>query len=107
MTTSTPRPLQWYIERADELAQKVVNDWCRFAEAGNVDTLTSESKELNELADAYRKIKQWNNHHRKIDVLTSDDEEREKEARLAFAEAYKALDDSVEKTEPLSRNVGG
>lgn len=101
------QPLEHYIEHADELAQQVVNVWGTYTTSGDGDKLTPQFKSLFDKACRYRDAKHTADNHRRFSLLTKDEEIEEKETTLAFAEAYKALDDSVRGIEPLSRGAGG
>jgi hypothetical protein len=87
------KPLEWYIENADELAQKVVNVWGPYAQAGQQDALGPEFLAVFDKACRHKEAKDLADNHREFGMLSVGDETRERDARIAFAEAYKAQDD--------------
>ena len=91
----TDRTLDRYLEHADELAQTVVNHWGPYAQAGHLDALTPQFMALFDKACRYREAKGTADNRREFNSLTPQVEAAEKEARLAFAKAYKTLDDSA------------
>jgi hypothetical protein len=68
-------PIGYCTEHADELAQEVVNAWAANMQAGNADSLTDDFKALFDKACRYR-------------------EARNATTRQAFAEAYKAFEET-------------
>lgn len=91
----TSRPIEDYIEHADELAQEVVNAWGMNVRAGNAAKLTADFRRLLEAACQYRTAKQiadsWREYSSAIGRELSDpkSEAAEKAMRESFAEAYK------------------
>lgn len=86
----TPRPLEDYIEHADDLAQEVVNAWGINVSAGNAAYLTAPFKDLLETACQYQTAKRIADNHREFNFLTEKEAANEKATRNAFAEVYKA-----------------
>jgi hypothetical protein len=88
-TLSHPDSNVW---QADNLAQRVVNIWARYV---TTDALTPTFWPVFEKASSYRKLKQWNDRHRRrfgsLDEASAAEEES---ARQAFAEEYKRADDA-------------
>jgi hypothetical protein len=89
------QPIEWYVENADELAQKVVNVWGPHAQAGQQDVLGSQFLQVFDRSCRYRTIKDIADNHREFGMLTEREAAEEKEARRAFAEAYKEADDKA------------
>ncbi len=87
--TGRTSSLEKYLEHADELAQDVVNAWGSNVSAGNASKLTPDFKALFETACRYRTAKQIADNHREFGMLSEQWAAREKEAREAFARAYK------------------
>jgi hypothetical protein len=81
-------PLHKYLERADELAQEVVNAW---GQAGNAAPLPTQFKNLFEKACLYRNAKRLADNHREHNVLSEEDAAKEKVTRQLFTEAYRAF----------------
>jgi hypothetical protein len=79
-------PLEKYLERADELAQDVVNAW-----GGNAAPLTTQFKNLFDKACLYTSAKRLADNHRAYNVLSEEDAAKEKVTRQVFVEAYKAF----------------
>jgi hypothetical protein len=82
-------PIEEYLERADKLAQDVVNDWGMNVNAGNVARFTEEYKALCDKALSYRDTKEIADNHRQFKSLSEEDTTRETTTRQAFAEAFK------------------
>jgi hypothetical protein len=85
-----PRPLEEYLEHADELAQIVVNAWGAIVTTGGGDSLTPEFKDLFEKTCFYRTAKRTADNHREHNMKHEVAATEERESRLAFARAYKA-----------------
>jgi DNA-binding SARP family transcriptional activator len=90
-------PLEEYLERADELAQHVVETWGINVQSGNAAFLTQSKaflstkfKVLVDKACLYRNARRLADNHREYNVLSEEDEAEEKAAREAFALAYEA-----------------
>ena len=83
------RPLEQYIQHADELAQQVVNVWGSYTSAGDGDKLRPEFMALFDKACRYRDARDTAKNHREFRALTKDEETRESQTRLEFAKAYK------------------
>lgn len=83
------RPLEDYIEHADDLAQEVVNAWGIHVSAGNAADLTTSFKALFETACQYRTAKQTADNHREFNLLSEAEAAKEKATRESFAEAYR------------------
>jgi hypothetical protein len=88
------RPVEYYIERADELAQQVVNAWAVNVKAGNSALLTDSFKALFEAACQYRTAKAYADQYRKFNRLSQKDAAREKTTRESFAGAYKEYEEA-------------
>ena len=89
----TKRPLEFYIEHAEELAQNVVNHWGANFDAQ--EKLPDEFKDLLAETFPFREAKTLADNHRQFNMLTPQDEAKEKETRVAFAKAFKLLDDAA------------
>ena len=76
--------LETYLERADELAQDVINIWN--ASAAN---LTADFGTLLHKAFLYKTARQIAENHRAFDILSDSDELKERAARSMFVRAYK------------------
>jgi hypothetical protein len=83
------RPIEDYIEHADELAQDVVNAWGVNVSAGNSAYLTASFKALFDAADHYRTAKQIADNRREFNLLTEEEADKEQATRASFAQAYK------------------
>jgi hypothetical protein len=83
--------IELYLERADELAQEVLNAWGINMRAGNAALLTEEFKTLLDVACRYRSAKENVDNHRQFDMLSERDVAEEKRTRQMFAETYKAF----------------
>ena len=79
------QPIDWYLEHADELAQKVVNAW------GSNVSFTEDLKALFNKAYRYRQAKRQADDRRQSNTLSEADVTEEKASRRAFAEAYRAF----------------
>ncbi len=77
-------PLKTYLERADELAQDVINVWN--VSAAN---LTPEFKTLLHIAFLYKTARQTAEDHRALDILSDSDELKERTALSIFMRGYK------------------
>jgi hypothetical protein len=82
--------LDHYVEHADELAQSVVNFW-----GSSHHKLPSDFMEVFEKACCYQRARDLAANRRQFGSLTSAEEAEEREARIAFARNYKALDDAA------------
>lgn len=92
--------IEWHVENADSLAQKVVNAWGKNLEAGNGLLLSHKFKVLLDKACQYRDAKNLANNHRKFAILSERDASKEESTRRRFAHAYR---DFVEKkSSPIS-----
>ena len=80
-----------YSERADELAQDVVNAWEVNLRAGNGEPLMPQFEALVETACLYRTARKIANNYREHNVAREREEADERAARQAFAGAYKAF----------------
>jgi hypothetical protein len=87
-------PLQEYIDRADELAQEVVNAWAANIMAGNSAHMTSEFRAVFEKACAYRSVRQVTDQMGHSEALET------KEARKEFAEAFRAWEQKQSRKMP-------
>lgn len=87
--------LEGCIERADELAQEVVNAWGIHASAGNASRLTADFQSLFDKACEYRTAKDIANNHRDFGVLSEAEACREKAARESFARAFKKYSEKL------------
>lgn len=83
--------IEEYLERADDLAQEVVNAWGVNMQAGNAALLTDEFKSVFDKACRYRDAKEVADNHREFSMLSERDAAEEMTTRQAFAEAYKIL----------------
>jgi len=83
-------PLAEYLERADDLAQQVVDTWETNAQVGKSAFLTTRFKALVDKACLYKNARRLADNHRKHNVLSEHDEAGEKLTRELFALAYKA-----------------
>jgi hypothetical protein len=88
------RPLEWHLEHADELADRVFAHWGSVVSADPkvADKLPPEFMDRFYKAERYKKAC---DRVRECGLLSAKDEAEVKEARLAFARAYKAADDSA------------
>lgn len=86
--------IEWHLENADTLAQKVVNAWGRNLQAGNAPFMSHKFKILLAKACQYRDAKEIADNHRKAETMSERDASKERFTRRAFADAYK---DFVEK----------
>jgi hypothetical protein len=84
-------PVEEYLERADELAQEVVNAWGQNVAAGNACYLTAEFKALFDKTCLYRDAKMVADNRREFNMLTEREAAEEGSAREAFLEAYGAF----------------
>lgn len=84
-------PIEKYLERADELAQEVVNAWGVNMRAGNAAFLTDDFKALLDKACRYRDAKSDADNNRQFNMLSERDAAEEKATRQTFAEAYKSF----------------
>lgn len=90
-------PLEEYLKRADNLAQRVVETWGINVQSGNAAFLTqskifltTQFKVLVDKACLYRNARRLADNHREYNVLSEEDVTEEKATREAFALAYKA-----------------
>ena len=81
--------LEAYLERADELAQDVINVW----KVSAPNFLGPEFRILLHKAFLYETAKEVAERHRAFDILRKRDEVEERAARMAFARAYKIYSD--------------
>jgi hypothetical protein len=82
-------PIEEYLERADDLAQEVVNAWGVNMRACNAALFTDEFKAVFDKVCRYRDAKEVADNHRRFDMLSERDAAEETTTRQAFAEAYK------------------
>ncbi len=73
-----------YLERADELAQDVIDAWN--ASPAN---LTPEFRTLLHMAFLYKTARERAEKHRAFDILSDNDELKERAARSMFVGGYK------------------
>ena len=92
-------PIEWYAERADELAQRVVNAWGPYAQAGKQNELSPKFMTLFEKAYRYRDAKRTADNRRKFNMLSAEEEAEEIESRIDLARYYKSMDDGAEGAE--------
>ena len=85
------RPIEWYLEHADELAQKVVDAWEPNIQPGEPPSFTEDLKALFNKAYRYIEAKRQADDRRQSNTLSEADVSEEKAARRAFAEAYEAF----------------
>lgn len=83
------RPIEDYLEYADELAQEVVNAWGLNTQAGNAATLTDDFKAVFDKACWYREAKRVADNRREFKMSSAADAATEQAMRQTFAEAYK------------------
>ena len=86
-------PLDFCLRNADELAQEIVNAWAVNVDAGNAKYLTTEFNALFETTSRYRDLKNLADNYRQFDMLSSELEAKEYNAREAFALAFKDFAD--------------
>ena len=85
------QPIDWYLEHADELAQKVVDAWEPTIQPGAPPSFTEDLKALFNKAYRYRQAKRQADDRRQSNTLSEADVTEEKASRRAFAEAYRAF----------------
>jgi len=73
-----------YLKRADELAQNVIDAWN--ASSAN---FTPEFSTLLHVTFLYKTAREKAENHRAFDILSSNDEAKERAAGLMFVRAYK------------------
>jgi len=78
------RSLETYLERADELAQAVINAW-----NASPASLTPEFRTLLHKTFLYKAARQKAENHRAFDILSDRDELKEIAAGMIFVRAYK------------------
>jgi hypothetical protein len=83
-------PIEWYLQRADELAKEVVNAWELKEEAATPPVLTDDFKDLFDKACQYRIAKTHADNRRQVTEFNKMDALEEQATRQAFAEAYKS-----------------
>jgi hypothetical protein len=76
--------LETYLERADELAQDVINAWNALSANS-----TPEFGALLHKTFLYKTARHTAENHRAFDILSDSDEAKERAARLIFVRAYK------------------
>lgn len=86
------RPLEEYIEHADELAQNVVTAWDNNVEAGNAANFSPAFKRLMERAWIYREAKKRADNHREFDCFTKEDATWVAQTREAFTREYRSFE---------------
>jgi hypothetical protein len=91
---STQKELEPYVAKADELAQELINNFASLIDAGHLNTISKESKDLFDLAQRHRLARRVCENHREADRLTIDDELQENQSLLAFAQALYDFDSS-------------
>jgi hypothetical protein len=89
--------IEWYVEHADELAEKVVNAWELKTQADKAAPLSNDFKLLFDKACQYRSAKSAADSRRQFVDLKAIDEVEEKATRQAFAEAYKNYSEKSER----------
>lgn len=82
------RPIEYYVEHADELAQKVVDDWEK-----NMQARSAEFQALFDNASQYLIAKRVADKRRGEADLERPDAVEENATLRAFAEAYKRYDE--------------
>jgi len=82
--------IEWYSERADELAKEVVNAWEVKEEGAKAAVLTDDFKDLFDKACQYRIAKTHADNRRQATEFNKMDALEEQATRQAFAEAYKS-----------------
>lgn len=93
-------PLEHYVAHADDLADRVVKHG-----SGAFETLPPEFIDLFHKGRDYKRAKELSENHRQFGMLTAKDEDEERGTRLAFAKAYKALDDSAPPRPPEEQAI--
>jgi hypothetical protein len=84
-------PIEEYLEKADILAQDVVNAWGVNMQAGSAPRLTNKFKELFNKACLYQNARRLAKNHRQFHALSEEEAAEEQATRQAFAEACKAF----------------
>jgi hypothetical protein len=92
--------LEECIERADQLAQDVVNAWGSNVSAGNAAMLTTDFKALFEVTCRYRTAKEIADNRRQFNHLNEREAAEEVSARETFARAYKDFSDKHQPSMP-------
>jgi hypothetical protein len=83
------RPIEEYFDKADALAQDVVNAWGVNVQAGNSGFLAADFNDLLDKACRFRTMKRLADNHREFGMLTETDAAEVVATRQAFAEAYR------------------
>src|SRR2546426_7158266 len=89
---SKMQTIEWYLERADELAQQFVNTWGLL----KANKLADDFMDVFNKACDYRNTKKVADNHRENNILSEQVAAAEQSARLAFAQAYKAFEEKHE-----------
>jgi hypothetical protein len=97
--------LAYYIEHAPDLAQNLVNEWARIANARHAENLTPAQKNINEEACQYQAVRRNTDFERKRLIKRSASaaeqaaflEREERAQREAFGKAYKKFQDNRER----------
>ena len=84
-------PIEEYLEKADKLAQDVVNAWGVNMQAGNAPCLTNQFKALFNKACLYQNARRLANNHRQFYMLSEQEASEEQSTRQTFAEACRAF----------------
>jgi hypothetical protein len=88
-----PHTIEQHIERADELAQEVVNAWAVNVQAGNSKDLTEDFKALFEITCRYRTARETADNRRQFNLLNEAEAAKENTCREEFARAYKKFEE--------------
>jgi hypothetical protein len=83
--------IELYLERAETLAQDVVNAWGTNVQAGNGPLLTSEFNDLLDKACRFRTLKSIVENQRQFGFLSESDAVEEETSRSVFAATYKVF----------------
>jgi hypothetical protein len=83
------RPIEKYMEQADELAQEVVNAWAMNVQAGHAKDLSDDFKALFELTCRYRTTRETADNRRQFNLLSAGEAANEESCRKEFVLAYK------------------
>jgi hypothetical protein len=79
------------LERADKLAQEVVNAWEVNVSAGNAAVLTGQFKALMDSACLYQDARSIANNRREYGMLSEQEKAEEEAARQAFVKTYESF----------------
>ncbi len=89
--------IEEYWERADQLAEEIVNAWRMNVRAGNASLLTEEFMRVFDRACRYRNAKVVADNQRQFGALNERAEAEEDCLRVEFAAAYKEFSESFNK----------